>query len=242
MPRMEERQLLAFQSELRKLAAFPAGLAGAAVRAAPKVIQEAGQAAPAVPGALMRFGQRQLHSMTGWTPKGGLGSMNMAPSGAASSIPGFIRSVRDKGLGPSIAAGAKSQLTGSNIGEKALMVGLPALGVASALRNKGEDPYHPGSSKEENVGRQVGNLVGGLAAGPMPLAGSIVMGEAFGHAGALAGRGVHKVRSLLNPSNGLHPHGPFASNSSDLTGESGQSATSEKIVTDRAAGTHGSTL
>jgi len=211
---MEERQLLAFQDELQKLGG--------------------------VPGALARFGQRQVHSLTGWAPKGGLEAMRMAPSEAATSLPGFVRSVGQKGLLPSIAAGAKNQLSGSNLAEKALMVGLPAAGLASAIKNPASP--NPNVSKEENIGRQAGGLVGGLAAGPMPFAGSVLMGEAFGQAGALAGRGVHKVRSLLNPQNGLHPHGPFASQSTDLTGESGQAAPSEKIVTDRAAGTHGSTL
>lgn len=190
--------------------------------------------APGVAGAIGRFGQRQVHGVTGWSPKGGLAEMRMSPGDAASSLPEFAKHVKDKGVLGAIGAGARHQLNGASLPEKALVLGLPAAGLAGELRkSQVADLDH---SKEENVGRRIGELVGGLAGGPIPLVGSAMLGEAAGRVGQLAGKGVHKVRSLLNPANGIHPGGPHPNISTDLTAEAGQTAPSEKLISDRASG------
>jgi hypothetical protein len=207
-------------------------------------------AAPGVLGALSRFGQRQLHSVSGWTPKGGLEPLRMASYGTTgrarealqkaegmglTSLPGVAKAVGQHGLLPVLRTGAEAQWHGMSPGWKAVSVGAPALGLAnSALR----EPT-PGSSKEESVGHDLGNLVGGIAGAPMPIIGSAVLGEGFGQVGKYIGRGVHSARKALSPVNGLHPHGTFPRQSTDLTQETGQAAPSETIVTSRASGSGG---
>lgn len=215
MARLSESVLNAFCRELEKTA-VPAGLS-------------------AVGGALGRFGQRQLHSVTGWAPKGGLSAMKMAPTEAATSLPGFVRQVREKGLVGAVGAGAKHQLQNAGMTERALMVGLPALGVASEL-HRPDASAQGEKSKEERVGKQVGGLVGGLAGGAMPIAGGLVLGEGFGRAGAAVGRGVHRVRGALK--NTLHPHGPHPT-STDPTMGQGQGVPTETVMSDRASGAIG---
>lgn len=190
--------------------------------------------APSVAGALGRFGQRQVHSVTGWVPQGGLAEMRMPATSAATSLPGFIKSVRERGLAETAGRGAKHFWNGASLSDKALLAGVPAAGLAQELgKSEGSDPNH---SKEENVGRRVGEIAGGLAGGPIPFVGGALLGEAAGRVGQLAGKGVHKVRSLLNPANGIHPGGPHPNISTDLTAEAGQTAPSEKLISDRASG------
>jgi hypothetical protein len=228
MPQISENTMLAFRDELQKLAA-PGGLGAAA-------------------GALGRFGQRQLHSLTGWTPKGGLEPLRMASHGSTgpardalvkaeqmglTSIPGVAKAVGKHGLLPVLRAGGAAQWHGTSPGMKALMVGLPAAGMAHAAI--AQPP--PGQSREESIGHEVGNLVGGIAGAPMPIIGSAVLGEGLGQAGKVIGRGVHKARTMLmRPQSSLHPNGSFPRQSTDLTTETGQAAPSETIMTARAGG------
>lgn len=254
MTQISERTMLAFRDELQKLAAPPAAL-----------------------GAVGRFFGRQLHSLTGWKPSGGLEALRPASYGAMedlrnavsaakaapagspaflkaqraihsagqshnalqtaegmglTSLPGVAGAVRQHGLLSVLRTGAAAQWHGTHPGMKALMVGLPAAGLAQAALSRPQE----GKSKAEGVGQEVGSLIGGIAGAPMPIVGSAVLGEGLGQAGKYVGRGVGKFRSMLNPAHGLHPNGPFPRQSTDLTQESGQATPSEHIMTARASG------
>lgn len=256
MTYINETTMLAFRSELAKLAA-PVPLA-----------------------SVGRFLGRQLHSVSGWTPKGGLaalrpasysameevqrlrgqlagvphwspeathlqgqlstaekglGALQKAEGMGLSSIPGVFKAVHRYGAMPVLRAGAAAQWHGTSPGMKALMVGLPAAGIAAAALQKPP----PGESRESGMGYQLGNLVGGIAGAPMPIIGSLAFGEGLGQLGRYAGKGVHKVRTMFNPAHGLHPNGPFPRQSTDLTTEAGQATPSETMMTARASGAGG---
>lgn len=216
---------------------------------------------PDVAGSIGRFGQRQVHALTGWTPQGGIraglrdgafdaaerlhaaqknlselhgGSallragkalpaghafhgktlqeissalpdvqkeltrahegyeaMNKAESMGLTSIPGVFRSVKEHGLLPTIGAGFNAQIKGTSGMDKALQLGLPALGMASALRG-GAGPDEEGRGRAERVGEQVGQLVGGIAGSPVPVVGQMLLGEGAGRVGRFAGKMVDR--------------------------------------------------
>ena len=233
MTHISEATMEAFRDELQKLALPLASTVGR------------------MAASVGRFGGRQLHSVTGWKPKGdwqgalqmasheatgpAQGALRKAEDMGLSSIPGVARAVGKHGLVPVLRAGAEAQWKGVSPGMKALTVGLPAAGLTHAVMAQPAE----GSSKEEAVGEQLGGLVGGIAGAPMPIVGSAVLGTGLGLAGKYVGRGVHKVHTMFNPGNGLHPSGPFPRQSTDLTQESGQAAPSETIMTSRASGSGG---
>ena len=207
--------MFAFRDELRKEAA----LAGAL-------------------GSVARFGQRQLHGMTGWVPKAGIGALKLDPVAQASgltSLPAVWRAARNEGLSSVIRRGAATSMAGSGLGGKALMIGAPAVQLGSTAMSE-QTPEGQGPSKEERMGRDIGSIVGNVAASPLPFVANTAVGEAAGQAGKYIGRGVHKVRTMLTGKTGLHPNGPHAAQSTDLTRESGQAVPSETLMTSRASG------
>lgn len=112
------------------------------------------------------------------------------------SLPGYARSVRQHGLGPTVAAGLQEQLGGGTLGERAgsaaLALGLPAMDVVSQVRAASEPGG--GEPRGERLGRAAGGFVGGLVGGGMPLAGNLVAGLGGAAVGGLVGRGVDALR------------------------------------------------
>ena len=218
--------------------------------------------------SISNFGQRQLHGLTGWAPKGGLKAIGggsadaearlfAATKGAnpedakgwkeflgahealrahqkaenmgLTNLPGLARSAVKDPLGTAKATW-DAQMKGTSAGTKALMLGLPAVGLASAVH--GETPE--GQTKGQNIGYQAGQIVGGIAGSAIPIVGSMAAGEAVGRVGKAIGGGIDKLR-------GARPHGapslkPFAAESADLTQAPAQSTPSETIMTSRASG------
>ncbi len=201
-----------------------------------------------VAGTLNNFGQRQLHSLTGWKPGGAARSVERIGAGAAparrelsaalkagdpgevahaqkalgaaekaqgmglTSLPGYARSVRDNGLLPTAAAGLRSQWDASGAKGKALMVGLPALSVASAARQSdGEGP-----GRGERIGKIVGGTLGGVAA-PLSLAGSLALSAGLERAGGAVGKVVDRRRGRASqrPEVPQEPSRPPASEPGD---------------------------
>ena len=174
---------------------------------------------------LSRFGQRQVHSVTGWKP--GLTNRSVEEIGAGAhnarkalmaaktgkdpkviaeatknlalaentqrlgmtSLPGLVKRVHQDGFIPTLGTGMKEQWqSGGGLG-KAMMVGLPAMGVANALKGQG-DPAH---GKGETIGRLAGGTVGMMAA-PLSLTGSMLLGTGLEHVGGKIGKGIDKIR------------------------------------------------
>lgn len=162
--------------------------------------------APGILGSAARFGQRQVHGLTGWTPRGFLDTEGaraigagtplgnkpsakaMAAAGRAqelgiTSLPGFARSFMKQPV-ETIRAGVGHQWHAGSKLDKAMMVGLPAAAAASEFAR---DP-------EGRGGRLAGNAVqlGSLALGPVPLAGQLAAGAA----------GNAAVRRVMKPKGG----------------------------------------
>lgn len=246
--------------------------------------------------AVSRFGMRELHGVTGYTPKGeSLRSMHAGafPAQAAevqaarglervrqgvvpeqglldrahaalfgapdhladaektlaraqkgrqaaeaaqdwgmTSLPGIAKSVKKNGLLPTIARGARAQFSGTGHTNKALMVGLPALGLVQAARA----PELQGAGRGEALGHQGGQLVGGLAGGLLPFGAGMVLQEGTGRAGRAAGRAFDAVRGKLRKAPSPESLGPHPAMSSDLTQAGGQAVPSEVVMSSRAMG------
>lgn len=139
------------------------------------------------------------------------------------SLPGYVQSVKKHGLFPSMKASADEQLHGTTLGQKALVLGLPAAGLAhAAMSQPGVDDE--GLSKGERVGKQVGELVGGVAGGAIPVVGQTIFQEGAGRIGKLIGGGVDRFRRAP------------ATNPTDPLLSSGQTTPSEIVTSPRVSG------
>lgn len=174
---------------------------------------------------LSRFGQRQVHSVTGWKPgltnrsveeigAGARGARDALAAAKASkdpaaiakatkgsglaektqrlgmtSLPGLAKRVKEDGLLPTLGTGMKEQWQSSGTAGKALMVGLPAMGIANTSRGRDE----AGRGKAETIGRLAGGTVGMMAA-PLSLTGSMLLGTGLERAGGAIGKGVDRLR------------------------------------------------
>ncbi len=150
----------------------------------------------------------------------GRGSMDLT------SIPGYVRSVKEHGVGKVLATGAKEQLANSPAALSALMVGAPTLAAGKALLGSQEVDAQ-GRGRGERVGEEVGRAVGGVAGGVMPVVGQGIVGGALGKAGKLVGRGVDKLRTHLSTP-GMTPR--------TLEPSEGQHTPSERVMSPNAAG------
>lgn len=145
------------------------------------------------------------------------------------SIPGIAKSVKNNGLLPTIGRGARAQFSGTGHVNKALMLGLPAVGLVQAARS----PELQGAGRGEAIGYQGGQIVGGLAGGLLPFGAGQVLQEGVGRAGRRVGRTFDAVRGKLRKEPEMGPH---PSMSSDLTQAGGQGVPSEVVMTPRAMG------
>lgn len=204
-------------------------LAGAALPAKALSASRGLQKLDNVAGTLNNFGQRQVHTLTGWQPGGAARSVERIGAGAAparrelgalqkelatglpvgkleratkslaaadkaqemglTSLPGYAKSLKNNGVLPTVAAGAKSQWDSVGGKGKAMMVGLPALSVASTLRS----PAGEGPGRGERIGKVVGGTLGGVAA-PLSLGGSLVLSAGLERAGGAVGKVFDKKR------------------------------------------------
>lgn len=122
--------------------------------------------------------------------KGALGAAEDAQRMGLTSLPGVAKSLKNNGIVPTIAAGAKEQWKSSPGWQKGLMVGLPATSVASTLAKK-DDGQGPG--KGERIGKTLGGTLG-YSMAPLSLGASTVLGSGLERAGGLVGRGVDRLR------------------------------------------------
>lgn len=201
-------------------------------------------------GALGRFGQRQVHGLTGWTPPEGLSADSVRggswatrrAADAAAGTSGFDQAlaahevqkkVESKGL--THLPGVVDALKGPNRGEAAkllfrhgttdslskLNLGLSGLGLASTLLDKQENPQ-----KGEQLGSSTGRLVGGLAGSALPFGAGMIASELGSAVGRRAGRAADWVRN----------RGASHSDKSELATNEGQHIPSESYVNPALAG------
>lgn len=158
-------------------------------------------------GEVARFGQRQLHSMTGYLPR----TEEQVAQGASRFGKGWTDEARLKALEgmkmktedihgeaalkglthlPGVLKGlAKNPLDTLNVARKTMgtpmtvaMAGLPLMGVPGALKDET-------GRRGERVGKSLGEAVGFVAGAPVPIVGNIAVGSALGHVGQMLGRG-----------------------------------------------------
>jgi len=174
--------------------------------------------APGALGAASRFGQRQVHGLTGM----------LSPS-EIEGVRGGAYDAR-QALTTAKAEGSKSvpRLEKAlNASERAQNMGLTSLpgylksvkknGIGATLRTSAEEqwrnqplltaaavglplaagalaPTEEGQGRGEAVGRAVGGAAGEIAGGIMPIGGQIALGAGSSQVGAWAGRGVDRLR------------------------------------------------
>ncbi len=143
------------------------------------------------------------------------------------SIPGYVKALRDRPVGEVLRTAVNDQWKGMSPAMKALMIGLPAAELASAVWSK-DEPDAQGDSKGERIGRSLAQTAGGFLLSPLTMTGQMVAGTALSRAGGAIGRAAGRGKGKLLPP---PPPGP-----ADLTADSGQAVAGERYISDRAAG------
>jgi hypothetical protein len=130
--------------------------------------------------------------------RGGLEAAEKAQQMGLTSIPGYIKSLRDpkQGVLKTVGAGMAEQWRTGGIASKAFTVGVPAMGAVGAIRSA-ESPV--GAGKGERIGRELGATAGGILTAPLPLVPGMAVGSALGAAGGLVGKGVDRLRGRKAP-------------------------------------------
>lgn len=272
--------MVGFNSELAKQADSVSTIGMRALESALSGLKATG-------GVAKRFGQRQVHGLTGWTPQGfmnpaGIREMRAGATEAAERLTAAERSVapgpgkyrpglvdrvlgrgpeqvqrnaveakhnelsqarkayqsaqkaEDMGLtslpgyaralaqhpGEALRTGFAEQWHGMGPGGKALMVGLPGLGVASELSKPGE-PGGPG--RFERAGTRLGELA--YTMGPLPLSGQVALGVGAGSIAKRMGKLFDKKKPV-----GHIPAPP------SLDPAGGEAAPADPIISERALG------
>lgn len=201
-------------------------VAGAAHHVANPVAAEKLRSSLTNHSSFARFGQRQAHGLTGYTPEGGLAAIrhgaaprleavthakgqvaradagedvrsmgqkilgrdsktvakNQLESAEAShaaaqkaedmgltSIPGYVRSLKNNGVGNTLKASLKDQWAGSSLGMKGLMVGLPAAELGHAAFQDPNTLNERGRTRGQAVGEAAAGLGSGLFMSPLPV-------------------------------------------------------------------------
>ena len=172
-------------------------------------------------GSAARFGQRQVHSLTGWTPKKGIESIRggaydarealRTAKGAKevqqahkaletaeasqrmglTNLPGYAKAVNREGLANVLKTDAAAQWHSGGIAAKALGVGLPAAALAAEVAKK-EQPE--GEGRGQALGRAIGGTIGGVMGTAMPIAGQIALGSGLAATGNFIGKGIDRLR------------------------------------------------
>lgn len=211
--------------------AIGAGVGALGGAATPGTVQRIRDSATAG-GALARFGQRQLHGVTGWRPQGGYGALgeagrNQLRMGAydaqqalhqavasgkgvenarkafdasakaegmgLTSLPGYVRAIKEHGLGASTKAlGADMWHGNPGVMGKAMAFGLPA---AALLNGGGQEAElaQRGAGRGERIGHRIGDTLGGVVGAPLPFVGQEILQRGARTVGRLAGKGVDGV-------------------------------------------------
>lgn len=132
-----------------------------------------------------------------------------AESMGMTSLPGLAKAVKQHGLIPAIQAGAAEQLHGTSNLNKAMTLGVPALGVAHAIATR--EDTDPTAGRGERIGKTIGGTLGSLAGSPLPMIGGEVVGAVGAGTGKLIGKGIDRLRGVKPSAS------PTGASSTDLT-------------------------
>lgn len=219
--RFGERQVHSLAGHLNPAELESVGGGAADARAAYKAVEDKAIAHAATPGGAFSDHAGQLQKA-----EKGLKASERTQEMGLTSIPGYLRSMKDNGVGSTLAAGVKDQWHNTSPAMGALMIGAPALGAAATLAKK-ENPNGPG--KGEELGRNIGGLVGGVAGSAMPLVGNMVAGGVGAAVGGQVGKGADWMRRRRQPL-------PMLGGKAEPEQAEGQHIPSERVMSPAAAG------
>lgn len=228
---LEEAQLLAFREELSKVAAVSFGTLGRKVLGAERGAASLASSIKAAPGNVANFGKRQLHGVSGWTPKAGIGSIGMdagAKHTGLTNLPDYVKGMANDPKRYLKRDVSNSWHSGGRV-SKALMVGLPAMGVAHDIATP-EQATGPG--KGERIGRGLAGAAGGMLGSSMPLSGQLLLGGAMSHVGGTIGKGVDRLRGRKPGT----PPPPTAGQPIQPDQQSGSHVPTERVMSNAAMG------
>ena len=123
------------------------------------------------------------------------GAAGDAQERGLTSLPGIAKGMKKDPMG-TLRSAAGQQWHGESMGGKALMLGMPAVGLASAAA---APETREGAGKGEQVGAQVGSLAGGVLGAPLPLIAQGALQAAGDKAGKTIGKGVDYLRGRRKP-------------------------------------------
>lgn len=250
------------------------GLGGALAPGRMEAARQALTTTGAGVGAAARFGQRQIHALTGWRPGADTSSIRSIGAGAhnaqealsnavqkandlhaagagagelqraskavdtaragygaafraermgLTNAPGYVKSMANNGVLPTMSAGFKEQWHSMSPGWKAVMIGAPLAETINAVRTP-DEPGGPG--KGERVARGLAGAVAGATMGGIPMTTGNLLQHGIGRAAGAAGRVVDKLRRP-----------PAFDPSADAS--AGQVVPAERYITENAAGRRG---
>ncbi len=173
-------------------------------------------------GTPAQFGQRQVHGVTGWTPREGIESIRGGAYSAKKNLESIRKSAPESVIRAERAAQAAQQAQDAGLTnmpgfiramatnpKKAISAGVReqwhGSGVAGKALTVGlpaADALHAAVSAEspdgpgrgERIGRGILPAAVGMASGQLPFAGQLLIGGAAGSIGSHLGRGVDRVR------------------------------------------------
>jgi hypothetical protein len=188
------------------------------VRSAERGLAEAAEGTPAHLKA-----QRELNKA-----QQGLEAAERSEELGLNSLPGYARALyRDPRA--ALSAGARDQWANAGTGGRALMYGLPAVGVGQELA-QGTDESGEGRGRFERAGRLLG-ATASTAFAPVALAGDVALGGALTGAVGRGGQFLDRSLARLKARRGGSP--PLSS-PPELNG--GGMTQAEHVMSDRAAG------
>lgn len=122
--------------------------------------------------------------------RAGLEGAERAQGMGLTSIPGYVKSLREKPL-ETLRTGMAEQWHSGGLGAKALTIGMPALGAVQTLRSP--EPS-TGAGKGERVGRELATAAGGVLTAPLPFVPGQLVSQGLGRVGGGVGRVVDRLR------------------------------------------------
>ena len=121
----------------------------------------------------------------------GYGAAVRAERMGLNSIPGYVKSMGEHGVLPTMSAGFKEQWHSMSPGWKAVMIGAPLAETVHAARTPDQEG---GPGKGERVARGLAGAVAGATMGGIPMTTGNLLQHGIGRAAGAAGRVVDRFR------------------------------------------------
>lgn len=118
-------------------------------------------------------------------------AISQGEQGGLSNVPGYVKSMKENGVLPTMSAGFKEQWHGMSPAWKAVMIGAPLAETVHAARTPDQEG---GPGKGERVARGLAGAIAGSTMGAIPMATGSVLQGGIQRAAAAGGRVVDRLR------------------------------------------------